>query len=114
MVTVEQESVQSQTGNASPQTQNPQTLVPTNLQPNVGRNDNLQRVINNQSLFSNPQANAVITIEGANNTQALLAGETEPKKAPNNSVANSLLLVSVAVAIVVGSYFIFKLLGRSR
>ncbi|HSW73721.1 MAG TPA: hypothetical protein VLG71_01060 [Candidatus Limnocylindria bacterium] len=113
MVTVEQGSIQDQAASSGVQTQNPQSSAPTNLQPNVANNSNLQNVVNTQSLFSNPNSSATITVQtNGSSIESLLASEAAPNNSPSNhTLMNVLFLCSVAILIVVGSFLIFKKLS---
>lgn len=109
MVTVENSPAQSVGGEAL-QTQNPQTMAPSNLQPNQTQ-DGLQNVVSSSSLFNSPQANAIVTVPGVAGltTESLLASEADNQtSSAQNNMGLAVTLIVAVFAIVIGSYFILQ------
>lgn len=109
MVTVEQSEGQFQGSTNTTETRNPQQ-APANLQPNASNQTNLQNVVNSTNLFSNPQANAVITITGSlgQTSESLVANEIDTSLEQNSSWQPTLLFLATAVLIVAGSFAIIR------
>ena len=111
MVTIEQGDGQFQGTGGATQTQNPQNLAPANLQPNGAQTSNLQTVVNSPSLFTNPQANAVITIPNGSSSsiESLLASEAAPKTEQGvTSAQTNAFMGVIALLILLGAFFIIR------
>ena len=109
MVTVEQGEGQFQGSTNTTQTGVPQQ-APANLQPNAGEQTNIQNVVNSTNLFSNPQANAVITISGSSGktAESLVASEVDTFTNPSSSWQPTVLFLLAAVMIISGSFLIIR------
>ncbi len=112
MVTIEQGDGQFQGTGGATQTQNPQT-APANLQPNGAQGNNLQSVVGGLSLFSNPQANAVIVVPsgGNSNVESLLASEADNSAKPSNGISSAqsgAFVGVVALLLLIGAFFIIR------
>jgi hypothetical protein len=111
MVTIEQGDGQFQGTGGATQTQNPQALAPTSLQPNGAQSSNLQTVITSPSLFSNPQSSAVITVSGSSSSsvESLLASEAAPRENQGVTAAQTNAFFGViAFLILLGAFFIIR------
>lgn len=112
MVTIDQGDGQFQGTGGATQTQNPQ-VAPGNLQTGSAQDSNLQTVIGGTSLFSNPQANAIITVPSSSgsNVESLLASEadnqTHSSKTITSAQSNAFIGV-VALILLIGAFFIIR------
>lgn len=108
MVTIEQGNGQFQGTGGATETRNPQQ-APANLQPSETQNSNLQNVVTGNSLFNNPQSNAVIALPSSTSTSAesLLAGEAAPKVQNGVSSATAGTIVgTVALLLLIGGFLV--------